>query len=83
MGCSSSRPAAKEKNPNLKTGIPKKRPADMENGLDVDGGEANNVKDLILKRSQQSMEGRANQVKFSITVLMCVLARDYGNTHNK
>lgn len=61
MGCSSSRPAAKEKNPNLKTGIPKKRPADMENGLDVDGGEANNVKDLILKRSQQSMEGRANQ----------------------
>lgn len=62
MGCSSSRPAAKDGSPTLKTGLPKDRPVDMEDGLDIDDG-ATKVQALILKRSQLSMEGRANQVQ--------------------
>lgn len=64
MGCSSSRPGAKKENSPalvMATGVPKD--GDIKAGdLLVDGDGANTVEQLLLKRSQLSMEGRQNQV---------------------
>lgn len=64
MGCSSSRPTNKKENSPalpMATGVPKDVDAKASDLL-LDGDGANTVEQLLLKRSQLSMEGRQNQV---------------------
>lgn len=60
MGCSSSRPSRENPQVVLATGIRKDRT--VADGVCIDEGAAE-VRDLILKRGQRSVEGRQTQVK--------------------